>query len=67
MEAYPEAIVYAEGSTYTRTRLYRIGISNHLEELNEKFEVYGYMKNKGWLVYEKNRDYTAFFIKNLKL
>ena len=62
IEKYPEAIIYAEGSNPVRTRLYRIGISNNLEELKEKFEIFGFLENVGWCDYEKNKDYTAFFI-----
>ena len=64
---YPNAAVYAEGSNLARTRLYRIGISNNLEELTEQFDVYGFLDNIGWVEYEKNKDYSAFYIikKNL--
>lgn len=63
IKKYPKAIIYAEGSNATRTRLYRIGISNNLEELMGKFDVYGFLPNEGWTIFEKNTDYTAFFIK----
>ena len=43
---YPNAVVYAEGSNLARTRLYRIGISNNLEELTEQFDVYGFLDNR---------------------
>ena len=62
-EKYPNATVYAEGSNAARTRLYRIGISNNLEELMEEFHVAGFLPNVGWRIYEKNKDYSAFFIK----
>ena len=64
---YPNAVVYAEGSNLARTRLYRIGISNNLEELTEQFDVYGFLDNIGWVEYEKNKDYSAFYVikKNL--
>jgi hypothetical protein len=39
---FPDAYVYAEGSNRARTRLYRIGISNHLEEINADFIALGY-------------------------
>ena len=34
-----KAWVYTYGSTPTRTRLYRMGISNHLDETTEDFEI----------------------------
>ena len=64
---YPTAVIVAEGSNAARNRLYRIGISTHLEELTETFDVYGYLDDVGWCVYEKNKNYSAFFIKKKKL
>jgi hypothetical protein len=40
-DKYPDAIVFATGSNSARTRLYRMGISNNLEEIEEDFEVLG--------------------------
>ena len=50
-EKYPYAIVYAEGSNAARTRLYRIGISNNLEELTKDFKIFGFLDNIGWVEY----------------
>ena len=47
---YPNAYVYATGSNEARTRLYRMGISNNLEELKRDFLVYGLRNND---VFEK--------------
>jgi len=60
---YPNAIVYAEGSNEARNRLYRVGISRHLEKLKEEFHVAGFLADIGWVIYEKDKDYSAFFIK----
>jgi hypothetical protein len=38
---YPDLFVFATGSTDSRTRLYRMGILNYLEELKKDFLVYG--------------------------
>lgn len=40
-EAYSDAWIFFEGSTETRTRLYRMAISRHLEELRHKYEIFG--------------------------
>lgn len=64
MNKYPNAYIHAKGSTFTRTRLYRIGISNHLEEINEQFKVFGLLGDNNWVIYEKNKNYSAFVIKN---
>ena len=63
IDKYPDAIIYVTGNTLTRTRLYRMSISNNLEEINKKFEIYGLLENKGWVIYEKNNNYSAFLIK----
>ncbi|MFV7234138.1 DUF6934 family protein [Flavobacterium sp. ZB4R12] len=38
---YPENWIFATGSAEVRTRLYRMGITNNLDELREDFYVYG--------------------------
>ena len=62
IKSYPNAVIFAKGSNSVRTRLYRIGISNNLEELKKQFDVFGFIENVGWLKYEKNVDYSAFYI-----
>lgn len=59
---YPMAKVYAKGSNVARTRLYRIGISNNLEYINEQFKVLGQLDDRVWFEYEKNQNYSAFLI-----
>ncbi|MGG9960868.1 DUF6934 family protein [Ferruginibacter sp. SUN106] len=61
-EKYPNAYIFATGSTKSRTRLYRIGITNNLQEMNKSFELYGYI-NQNWEKFEKNKDYEAFLAK----
>ncbi len=63
LDKYPNAYIYAKGSTLSRNRLYRIGISNNLEEINERFMVLGLSSDNKWTIYEKNNDYSAFLIK----
>jgi hypothetical protein len=62
LHKYPNARIYAKGSTTSRTRLYRIGISNNLEEISENYKVYGLLEESSWVEYEKNNDYSAFLI-----
>jgi hypothetical protein len=38
---YPDRLIYFEGSTESRTRLYRMAIGLYLEELSLRFEIYG--------------------------
>ena len=59
---YPETWVVAKGSTVSRTRLYRMGITNHWEEIKKDFEVFG-LKDAAWHPFELRRDYEAFLIR----
>jgi hypothetical protein len=58
---YENVLIFATGSTPTRTRLYRIGISNNLSEIEEDFVIQGYINNH-WELFRKNRNYSAFLI-----
>jgi hypothetical protein len=60
-ERYPNAKIFATGSTKSRTRLYRIGISNNWVDINKSYEVYGFFYN-AWDSFEKGKDYEAFLI-----
>lgn len=60
-EKYPSCYVFATGSTKGRTRLYRIGISNNIKEIEETFDVFGFINNK-WEKFEKGSDYEAFLV-----
>ncbi len=62
MLQYPGASIVAKGSTYSRTRLYRMGISNHLEEISINFEVFGLI-NKKWESFKIQEEYEAFLIR----
>lgn len=58
---YPDAWVYAIGSTEVRTRLYRMGLANNLIEIADDFFVFG-LKNKDWEEFIIGEDYSAFVI-----
>ncbi len=61
-DKYPNAWVYATGSTKARTRLYRIGISKYISEITEDFEIYGEIQDE-WKIFEKNVDFDGFLVK----
>lgn len=61
-EKRPNAWIYVAGSTRSRTRLYRIGISNNLDDILADFEVFGLIRGT-WRRFRKNGDYEAFLIK----
>ena len=50
-----EAWIYASGSTKSRTRLYRMGVSKFLEDAKKDFEIYGQI-NDQWEVFRTNVD-----------
>lgn len=58
---FPGAMIFAAGSTKSRTRLYRIGISNNLETIRLDFQVYGFTGD-GWEEFLPNTDYKAFLV-----
>lgn len=59
---YPEHWVFATGSNSTRTRLYRMGLTNNLVEISVDFMVYG-LKNKTWEEFLPGEDYEAFLVR----
>jgi hypothetical protein len=65
-EHYPAAWVYATGSTKSRTRLYRMGVSKYIEFVNDDFELFGQIFGD-WEIFNKGRDYEAFIVKRKKL
>lgn len=61
----PDAIVIATGSTQARTRLYRMGITNNLKEIEKDFEVMG-LTDTNWERFRKNINYSAFLVRRKK-
>jgi len=61
-DKYPEAWIYATGSTKSRTRLYRIGLANNLDEITEDFELYG-QKEGEWQEFMRGVEYEAFLVR----
>jgi hypothetical protein len=67
-EKYPDSLVFATGSNNIRTRLYRMGITNNLEDIKEDFEVYGLrVDNNVWEEFISGEDYEAFIVKRKKI
>jgi len=58
---WPNAIIKIEGSTYSRTRLYQMGISSFWQEINQEFEIYG-KNDRDWVPFKKGVNYKAFLI-----
>ena len=58
-ERYPDFWIYASGSTKSRTRLYRIGITKYLAEFTNEFELLGELE-EGWEVFRINVEYQGY-------
>lgn len=63
---YPNAKVFATGTSESRTRLYRMGISNNLEELKQDFLVYGLKLDETFEEFIVGEDYLGFLVKRKK-
>jgi hypothetical protein len=61
-DKYPDAWVYATGSTAARTRLYRMGITKYLQEVESDFHIFGELDNE-WHQFDKNIDFDGFVVK----
>jgi hypothetical protein len=59
LDKYPDAFVYATGSTSARTRLYQMGISRFYGEVIEDFYLYGQVGDS-FYEFEIGKAYTAF-------
>ncbi len=63
---YPEAYIIIRGSNTVRTRLYRIGITNNLQEINKDFQIFGQKSGK-WHNFKTGIEYESFLIIRKKL
>ncbi|MBX2923236.1 MAG: hypothetical protein KF746_13635 [Chitinophagaceae bacterium] len=59
---HPDAFVFAQGSTPSRTRLYQMGIAAFYKKILLEFEVIGYVGGE-WQIFENGVNYEAFLIK----
>lgn len=65
LEENPNAILFAKGSTPSRTRLYQMGINKYLNEISELFVIHGYRFGR-WELFEKSKSYGSFLLRNKK-
>ncbi|MEN9298921.1 MAG: hypothetical protein RLZZ429_1234 [Bacteroidota bacterium] len=61
MHCYPNSIVFAKGSTLSRTRLYQIGINKNISVIQAYLNIYGFIDNQ-WEVFSSKRNYQAFYV-----
>jgi hypothetical protein len=64
-DKYPEAWVYATGSTNARTRLYRMGINKYFTEVEEVFHIFGEL-NQNWVPFESGIEFEGYAVKRKK-
>ncbi len=64
-EKYPDHMVYATGSTLSRTRLYQRGITRYIEHVRQDFEIYG-LRGKSFEAFRKGTNYDGFLVKRIK-
>lgn len=58
-DEYPDAWIFASGSTRARTRLYKMGITKYYNEIKDDLEIYGQIGDD-WELFRKGRDCVAF-------
>jgi hypothetical protein len=59
---HPNYWIFATGSTPSRTRLYRMGISKYYNLILQDFELYGFCGDT-WEEFILHKEYSAFLIK----
>lgn len=62
LKIYPHRWLYFEGSTPVRTRLYRMAVGLHLEELTRKFDIYAKL-GESITPFKRNMTLTAFLVR----
>jgi hypothetical protein len=62
LEKHPDAWIIATGSTAARNRLYRMGITKYIAEINQDFSVYGYSEDGIWEEFTTGVAYEAFLL-----
>jgi hypothetical protein len=61
-DRFPDMLIYAQGSTSARTRLYQMGIVEHWQEIDKLVYVYGY-KDYEWQPFRKGVNFEAFLVR----
>jgi hypothetical protein len=62
MRYHPGAILFAQGETPAKTRLYLMGINANWHEISQLFTVQGFAGGD-WEPFEQGRNYEAFTLK----
>ncbi|MCF0061144.1 hypothetical protein MUK70_18050 [Dyadobacter chenwenxiniae] len=62
LDRYPEAVVYAEGSSDARTRLYQMGITRFYEQACANVHLFGQLNGR-FVPFVPDERYSAFLVK----
>jgi hypothetical protein len=60
---FPEAVIYATGSTDSRTRKYQMGINKYFKDIEILFDIYGFVEATGWEDFNQGINYDAFLVR----
>lgn len=63
---YPDALIFAEGRTPSRTRRYQMGINKFWKEIDPNFDVFGLLVNEGFKPFRSGMNYIGFACKRKK-
>lgn len=64
-DKFPNAWIYATGSTAARTRLYRMGITKYFHIVEADFHIFGQALSE-WEPFQKGKSYEAFAVQRKK-
>jgi hypothetical protein len=59
---HPESLIFVQGSTPARTRLYQIGILQTWAEISQLFDLRGFLGDR-WEPFRKGENYDGFILK----
>ena len=66
VKRYAQPLIYIEGSTKSRTRLYQISLNKIVDEVQPLYTIYGYRAN-AWEAFRKSVNYEAFVVQQKKI
>lgn len=61
VKQHPQAIIFAQGSTPSKTRLYQMGIAQNRHEIQQRFVIMGIINNK-LVPFNTGINYEAFVV-----
>jgi uncharacterized protein DUF6934 len=63
IERLPRSIIFAQGSTQARTRLYQMLLNRYRNKIAENLEILGFNEKNKWTSFESGINYDAFILK----